>query len=156
MLDTGQSIQDTGIPYNLCEDVLDDLGYVVIIQADITDPKPLTILFADEPEERLCGGMGVETDSGQVWVMGMIEGGHWVDLLVPAKPPDQFQVVSWGMEDNPDDANDTPDEDGVYWAGINTTATSAKFVRDSEVLIWERQDLSSADGEVTAYLVLAD
>lgn len=145
---------DTELPYNLCEDFLDDLGYPVIIQADLPDPKPLTILYQEEPEERLCGGLVVETDNGQVWVLGMIEDGDWLHLLIPSKPPDQFGVVSWGMDDVPTDPNDFPDEDGLYWAGTNTKAQAAKFVQDGEPTFWERQDLPNSEGTSTAYLVI--
>lgn len=152
--DTGFAQGDTDLPYNLCEDLLGDYGYPVIIQAEIAEPKSFTILYQEEPEERPCGGMVVETVNGEAWVVGMLESGDWLNLLVPSKPPEQFEVLSWGMDDVPSDPNDSADEDGIYWAGTNTRAQSAKFVQDGLTTLWERQDLRNDEGFVTAYLVV--
>lgn len=151
--DTGRSTGSTDPPYNLCENLLDEIGYPTIIQADLEHPNSFTILFTEEPSVRPCGGMVVEAEGGEAWVMGMIQTGTWLDLQVPALPPEQFKVVSWGLEDNPEDLNDSPDENRLYWAGTNTTATSAQFVKDGDSYTWERRDLANAEGGFTAYLV---
>lgn len=153
--DTGVTQGDVDPP-NVCQDLLEDLGYPMTIQEELADPKTFTILFQDEPEERMCGGMVAELDEGEAWVQGVINSGNWVDLLVPARPPDQFRVVSWGLEDDPDNATDAPDEERIYWSGTSTTAYSAKFVNEGQAWSWARQDLPNEEGVATAYLILGE
>lgn len=139
---------------NPCEQDLGELGYPVLVQEELAYPEDFAIYFTAEPDSRPCGGMVVDASTGrEVWVVGLLtQVGTRLDLMVPLEPPEEFQVVSWGHQDNPASDADLADEDGIWWSGTETTADQAAYPNGDH---WGRQNITDEEG-TQAYLVRDD
>lgn len=149
VVETAMNDTSPNSEFNPCQNILDELGYPLVIQEDLEDPLDFTIHFAGEPLSRYCGGMVVELADSQVWDVGVIADGTQLELLIPASPPDQFQVVAWATQDVAEDPHDHADQQRLYWADIYTSADGATFGQDH----WSRYNQPDEEGVLTAYLI---